>query len=60
MENKLFLIFKDLQVLNSGQREINQGMLTFRKSVDATREKVDEVISVTNSNVSFLKLPRST
>ena len=31
-------------------------MLTFWKSVDATREKVDEVISVANSKVSLLKL----
>ena len=56
LDTKLSLIFEDLQVLKSGQKDINKGMSTFKNTMDTTREKVDGVINVTNSNVSLLKL----
>ena len=56
IENKLSLIFEDLQILKFGQRDINRGMSNFKSSMAATCKKVDEVISVANSSVGILKL----
>lgn len=53
---KLCLIFEDLQVLKVGQRTINKGMSDINSSMATACQKVDEVINVTNSNVSLLKL----
>ena len=56
MEIKLTMIFEDLQVLKTGQKNINKGMSTIKSTVATTCKKVDEVINVTNNNVSLLKL----
>lgn len=56
LDTKLCLIFEDLQVLKVGQRTINKGMSDINSSMATACQKVDEVINVTNSNVSLLKL----
>lgn len=52
VENKLSIIFEDLQVLKTGQREINRGMSNLKNIMP----KIDQVINVTNNNVNLLKL----
>ena len=56
MDIKLTMIFEELQVLKTGQKNINKGMSTIKSTVATTCKKVDEVINVTNNNVSLLKL----
>ena len=55
-DNKLTMIFEDLQILKTGQKNINSGMSTINTTIATTCKKVDDVINVTNANVDLLKL----
>ena len=54
-DNKLTMIFEDLQILKTGQKNINRGMSTINTTIATTCKKVDDVINVTNANVDLLK-----
>ena len=54
-ENKLNMIYNDIQELRLGQDISNQGMKTFQNCFASMNEKLGQVVDVTNSHFSVLK-----
>ena len=54
-ENKLNMIFNELQQIRLSQETANRGMRTFQNYYTSMNEKLGHVVDVTNTNTSVLK-----
>lgn len=54
-DNKLNMIFSELQHIRISQETTNRGMRSFQNSFVVMNEKLDQVVDVINSNTSVLK-----
>lgn len=54
-ENKLNMIFNELQQIRLSQETANRGMRTFQNYYASMNEKLGHVVDVTNTNTSVLK-----
>ena len=54
-ENKLNMIYNELQEIRVSQETTNKGMKTFQNCFASMNEKLGQVVDVTNTNTSVLK-----